>query len=929
MAEESIFRLFQHIAARPWPLGYIEQDLIPTWIPQSNRLPQELFRLLRDRVGGNARVRGEFTAQSLRKSLCDESPDLRFTLPEDIEVLRDAVRQCGALLRQHKHTIANTGIHITRSVVDEITGWLLQEQAIADKNVSMLLDQAGMGKTVVMRDVLCDLEAKGVDVLAIKADQQLSDTVNLSDAQSKLDLPYSVEQTVERLAKLGRVVVLIDQVDALSLSLAHDQRALNVVLDLVARLRRILNVRILISCRVFDRNSDPHLKRVEVGQHFALGKLTVDDVQLVLDRFQIDFARLSEPTQHLLQVPLHLDLFALAIQENRELTAQIRGMSSLQELYDLIWQNIVLQRDQRPIPPTERIEVLYLLTDVMDREKRTSAPRSITLIRPELESAAVWLASAGIILQSKTGWTFLHQTFFDYCYARRFVEQGGDIVSIVLASSQGIFERPKLIQVITYLRSREPDRYLRDIQLLLTDARLRFHLRDLLMRWFGSLESPTVREWGLAQRMLFDVQRRPSLLMAMDGNPGWFEKLRPVLSTWLAQDGALSDKGLAVYLASLADTAQAELVSFLRVYSGRGLQWTEWLYGILARVRQWRSIDAVELLEQVVHSLPSVNEYVIHRVGEAAEAFPVVGCRLVRFLLDVVFDQACQKDKQNSTALGADAPFTLSPASLYDALHTLESRIDDALRVLSTTESQLFAETIITWLEGVLVPRLLPGFDHRPFIWDGLVLSWHDEDEDGPTGGQPTLIRSLVMALIRLAKSDPVVFRSFAARLANLPYKTPQLILARAYYSAPDIYAEDALEFLLADQRRLNLGDSQQYETRQLVKTIYPYLSDEQREKLETYILAYAPIRKSAGVEALRWRGIEQFRILKSIPWEYLSARGSQQLRQWEHKFPNVMVLGGTDHQWRRLCRLSNFRGYRTEDVRRPVASSDTEIPTR
>ena len=134
-------------------------------------------------------------------------------------------------------------------------------------------------------------------------------------------------------------------------------------------------------------------------------------------------------------------------------------MSSLQELYDLIWQNIVLQRDERPIPPTERIEVLFLLTDVMDRERRTSAPRSIILVRPELESAVVWLASAGIIVPSKDGWTFLHQTFFDYCYPRRFVEQGGDIVSIVLASSQGIFERPKLIQVITYLRSKEPDRY--------------------------------------------------------------------------------------------------------------------------------------------------------------------------------------------------------------------------------------------------------------------------------------------------------------------------------------------------------------------------------------------------------------------------------------------------------------------------------------
>ena len=94
----------------------------------------------------------------------------------------------------------------------------------------------------------------------------------------------------------------------------------------------------------------------------------------------------------------------------------------------------------------------------------------------------------------------------------------------------------------------------------------------------------------------------------------------------------------------------------------------------------------------------------------------------------------------------------------------------------------------------------------------------------------------------------------------------------------------------MGDQRRLDLGDGEQYETRQVVRAIYPYLSDEQREKLEAHILAFAPIYKSGGVEALRWRGIEQFRILKSIPREYLTVRGSQQLRQWEHKFPNVMV---------------------------------------
>lgn len=89
---------------------------------------------------------------------------------------------------------------------------------------------------MVARDVLCALEEAGATVLAIKADQ-LSGIASADELQANLRLPDSPERILRRLAADGPVTLLIDQIDALSLSLARDQKALNIVLDLVARAR--------------------------------------------------------------------------------------------------------------------------------------------------------------------------------------------------------------------------------------------------------------------------------------------------------------------------------------------------------------------------------------------------------------------------------------------------------------------------------------------------------------------------------------------------------------------------------------------------------------------------------------------------------------------------------------------------------------------
>lgn len=276
---EDLFTFFRHTDVDVMSLQSIEQGSIYLYMPDSNEPKMNLFRLLRDRVGGEARRRKVFLAEPLRGYLI-EMESVQFSRPLPIEDLRSAVWQCSSLLRHSKHTFADTGVHIPRSVVSEIVAWA--SASGPDKQVAMLLDRAGTGKSVVMRDVLHALDGDGVTTIAVKADLQLSGVSSSNDLATRLELPWHLDRIVQRLAEYGRVVVLIDQVDALSLSLAHDHATLAVVLDLVARLRTIRGVCILLSCRTFDRKTDPALRSIETAQEFVVSELSDDELHEVL-----------------------------------------------------------------------------------------------------------------------------------------------------------------------------------------------------------------------------------------------------------------------------------------------------------------------------------------------------------------------------------------------------------------------------------------------------------------------------------------------------------------------------------------------------------------------------------------------------------------------------------------------------------------------
>ncbi len=313
------------------------------------------------------------------------------------------------------------------------------------------------------------------------------------------------------------------------------------------------------------------------------------------------------------------------------------GVTTLQDLYSLLWKLEVLGSGEGRPSAADRTEVIRLLTEHMRRRQKTSAPHTIFASpeREHLSPAVDWLASCGILTSGANEWHFLHQTFFDYCYARWFVEEDGCLYDAVLAGDQGLSARPQIVQVLAYLRGTDERRYLRELNALLRSDELRFHLRKLTFGWFGTLPTVSDGEWSLARRMLISQDTRPMMLDGMKGNPIWLGRLNGnVLRDLLRETDEVVDRDVLPYLASVIDSAQEQVIEAIRPFYGNSQLWRQRVRWMLGRIRDWETPAAVELFGQIFEEIQETDAMLEHDIQQIAATFPREGCELARRVLD-------------------------------------------------------------------------------------------------------------------------------------------------------------------------------------------------------------------------------------------------------------------------------------------------------
>lgn len=791
-----------------------------------------------------------------------------------------AIRQASAELRSYPSEIA--GIHIDRAEVGQITEWAIE--ADPQERLGMLQDRPGGGKTVVMRDVLESLENEGGPILAIKADW-LSGIKTRDNLADRLGLPAPVEECARALASEDLFVVLLDQLDALSLALSRDQATLDVMLSTLARLRDIENVRIIASCRVFELKNDPLLSSINADRTFKLQPLDQAQVNLVLNEIDIDPDRLLPGHRELITVPLHLKVYTQIIGDSvPEGTPE--SFQTLQELYEALWQRRIMAISPQSPPPAARQDAVYRLVDEMQTNRQLTAPVAVL---DDYVEARRYLEQEGYLRREGGSWLFAHQTLFDYCYARRFVAERKSLSQDILSGPQGLFERSQMIQVLVYLRGVDEAAYLQELTALLFSDDLRTHLRLLLIDWFGSLPDPTGEELSVARRLMRAPNDRARFLKAASANEGWFDLLEEGIVSSLLQSDDDGKVELAIrYLGTLMQRRTDTVLNYLHPYLGKSEAWDARIALCLSHLDDWRSDKALEMLCDLFRRgrARGRGEHILYKL---AHANPAAGCQALRAYLDQRWEDllAQEEVETRATEADADAVHRTSITNRFKWNQELlgEYGIGEVMKAAARECPEVLVEHLLPWFVQTLEILTPLGERGEDYPSDSLFsFGWYDEHL---TEGA-SFARRLAEAVDRIAQKKPDDFRVIARELASVESLAAHRILAQAYLSNPEVYADDIFEYLTADPRRLRIGEriggSPHYDSRRLYAAAFQHVGARQRSVLEQLIIELQPDWEK---QALRYRGITQLRFLKTVPPDLLSGEARDLLGELERKFPD------------------------------------------
>lgn len=390
---------------------------------------------------------------------------------------------------------------IERPETESILNWILTdsdsatmpEGKVEGANVGLVVGMPGIGKTVVLNTIFNSLtKREDVFVIGLKSDRLLF----LNDVHRIPHLMKMLDDGIDRIAAQGkRVVILADQIDALSSTLSGDRNIIRNLISFLLRQGKKNGVKVVFSCRNYDLSYNPNLYEVGMNsRRWTIASLPAETVKNVLDENGFN-EKLAPKILDLLGNPLHLYLF-LQVKDSIRRTMNEESCS-LESLYDQFWNLRIRFADER----NRIIEFLDLLCKRMYEEQTLSLPETRL---NEYQDEIDYLVSNGFLVKESKGnkLAFFHQTLFDYVYARRFVERGESLSIDLNAVHQGLFLRPRIRSVMAYLRNHDDTLYISTFNDLLKkdDAGkygCRFHILHMLITSLAFTKDPTPEEKNL------------------------------------------------------------------------------------------------------------------------------------------------------------------------------------------------------------------------------------------------------------------------------------------------------------------------------------------------------------------------------------------------------------------------------------------------
>ena len=765
---------------------------------------------------------------------------------------------------------------ITRSIVEQILGTLWEP----DSRGALLVTPGGFGKSCVLAQCLSHLSVKGTPYIYLRMDS-LDPCNTTRQLGEQLDLPDSPAIVLAGIADNASSVLVVDQLDVMSLVSGRNPKLWEVFNELRKEAQSYPHMKMILACRDFDLNHDPYLRRLGDPQSgftkYTLEKLDkMDIVDALCKAGQAQFNPTKEQFE-ILGVPLHLLLFLQG--------DPTRRFNTEGELYDRYWDNKRQKLEERLKRESHWDHIIDALTVRMSEQQVLFAPK---LVVDNWAKDAKAMISEHVLVEDreKCQYRFFHESFFDYAYARRFCVKGGGVVDFLVSTEQHLFRRAQVRQILAYRRENEFEQYINDVREIFESTKVRFHIKRMVASGFRQIDKPRPEEWCLVKTYLLDGDLSRFISAALSGHVGWFDllKLLEVFENWIASDDTRLVEIAIRYLEipELHDRRSSGIAKLIAPYVGCDGDWRPRILRIMSWGKAHLSREMTALYLDLIAQGAYDDVTGENSGSDFWSQYYDVKKKSPKFIIDVLatwFDRVVKQfdDGENWEFL-----------KICKLNHSQTGA--QVIEEVASKEPQYFVEQMLPRVTAIV----LQTEDRRgeyvknrlwPFVSNDVDLYEIDD----------AILLYLRKSLQRLAKHEVELFRHYMSQIAYHPHETFSYLLLRSWADNPQEFADECVEYLLADQRRLDIG----YESwtirgegtghsaisRIALREISPHSSNRLFEQLESRIIGYCPEYEK---QTPKRRGYSELLLLRSLDDSRISEKARSRIKELERKFPDL-----------------------------------------
>jgi len=824
-----------------------------------------------------AKVHYELTTYDIWHHLQNrEEPFLRREWGKDPHVLT-AVKKVNEryLSRLHKEAIAEKVIprDEVKIILDKLT-------SSEGKRGVLVTGEAGVGKSGVILQVVEALDKKGIPLIAFRVDR-LAPTDSPNQIGEQLEnLPGSPAQVLANIAQGRDCILIIDQLDAVSKASGRNPNFFDCVDQIIEQAKAYPRMSILLACRKFDLYSDDRMKRLTgekgIAEIVTVSRLSHQKVQEIVSGLGLNSILLNNKQLELLSVPLHLKLLA-EVAESSE--ANVLNFRTAKDLYDKFWNHKKDAIHARLGNSEHWADVIHILCDYMSKHQRLSTPIARV---DRYGKTPEWMVSEHVLIQEGQQYSFFHEGFFDYAFARRFAADDEELLDFLGSKdNQHLFRRAQVRQILVYERDVERDRYLSDLQALLTSSNVRFHLKKVVLALLATIDDPTPEEWEIIAP-LSNTQSDPITQHAwgtLRSSLPWFQLLDSLglIETWLKDKNEERINQTVMLLSMMQRQIPDRVAELLEPFIGVSQAWRNRLNFIIQGAELSSNRRFFEfLLRLIQEEIINYSSDFWRKIDSLPKESPDWACEAISCYLNRYLDLNLAAGQPNLLGDHSDQ-WVLIESAANAPRSFIKHLLPFMLRVIKLTSQQ---------------------YNNPPWI----DLVWSHRIYGQGYDISHSLLNGMEVALSNLAANHPEDFAILAEKQlhgSNSNFETIQFLLIRAYAANGNIFADEAIDYLCEQPARLKIGYSAgngnihaapYWAARQLIEITTPHCSEEQLLKLQAVILDYYTDYEKTYRG--RWfRGYPQLVLLDAVAFSRRTYAINHRLQEWTRKFTSLELL--------------------------------------